>query len=53
MTVFSDITDIGNNVMGFISLSSEMFLGSKSSNNGEFFPVGTWKLVRIKEIIQL
>ena len=30
-----------------------MFFGSESSNNGEFLSEGSWKLVRIKEIIEL
>ena len=30
-----------------------MLFGSESSNNGEFLPERTWKLVRIKEIIEL
>ena len=38
---------------GFIWLSSEIFFGSESSNNGEFLPERIWELVRIKEIIEL
>ena len=52
MTLFPDVIDINYND-GFIWLSSEIFLVSESSNNGEILPEGTWKLIRIMEIIEL
>ena len=53
MTVFLDVIDIEYNAMVSFGFHQKMFFGSRSSNNGEFLPERTWKLVWIKEIIEL
>ena len=41
------------NVIMFSDVIEIETFGCESSNNGEFWPEGTWKLFRIKEIIVL
>ena len=51
--IFPDLIDIDYNPVASFDFYQKCFFGSESSNNVKFLPEGTWKLVRIKEIIEL